>query len=249
MARPASRQELADYCLRNLGAPVIEINIDDDQIEDRLDEAIQFYQEYHADAVVRTFVKHLVTEETLEDKVIILPDAVLSVTRVLNLGNGGDAADMFNVKYQMFLNDLYGLRNPSALVNYEITKQYLSLIELTLTGASQQVTYARHKNELTIQDDWQKYIQVGNYIVIECYMTVDPDDYTEVYNDMALKRYTTALFKRQWGANLIKFEGLQLPGGVTLNGRQLYDDAVNDIEKMEETWDSKYAMPVDFFVG
>jgi hypothetical protein len=249
MARPASRQELAEYCLRNLGAPVIEINIDEDQIEDRIDEAIQFYQEYHADAVVRTFVKHQITEETLEDKVIILPDAVLSVTRVLNLGGGGDAADMFNVKYQMFLNDLYGLRNPSALVNYEITKQYLSLIELTLTGASQQVTYTRHKNELTIQDDWHKYLSVGEYIIIECYMTVDPQAYPEVYNDMALKRYTTALFKRQWGANLIKFEGLQLPGGVTLNGRQLYDDAINDIEKMEEAWDSKYSLPVDFFVG
>jgi len=249
MARPASRQELAEYCLRNLGAPVIEINIDEDQIEDRIDEAIQFYQEYHADAVVRTFVKHQITEETLEDKVIILPDAVLSVTRVLNLGGGGDAADMFNVKYQMFLNDLYGLRNPSALVNYEITKQYLSLIELTLTGASQQVTYTRHKNELTIQDDWYKYLSVGEYIIIECYMTVDPQAYPEVYNDMALKRYTTALFKRQWGANLIKFEGLQLPGGVTLNGRQLYDDAINDIEKMEEAWDSKYSLPVDFFVG
>lgn len=249
MARPASRQELAEYCLRNLGAPVIEINIDEDQIEDRIDEAIQFYQEYHADAVVRTFIKHQITEETLEDKVIILPDAVLSVTRVLNLGGGGDAADMFNVKYQMFLNDLYGLRNPSALVNYEITKQYLSLIELTLTGASQQVTYTRHKNELTIQDDWHKYLSVGEYIIIECYMTVDPQAYPEVYNDMALKRYTTALFKRQWGANLIKFEGLQLPGGVTLNGRQLYDDAINDIEKMEEAWDSKYSLPVDFFVG
>jgi hypothetical protein len=249
MARPASRQELAEYCLRNLGAPVIEINIDEDQIEDRIDEAIQFYQEYHADAVVRTFIKHQITEETLEDKVIVLPDAVLSVTRVLNLSAGGDAADMFNVKYQMFLNDLYGLRNPSALVNYEITKQYLSLIELTLTGASQQVTYTRHKNELTIQDDWHKYLSVGEYIIIECYMTVDPQAYPEVYNDMALKRYTTALFKRQWGANLIKFEGLQLPGGVTLNGRQLYDDAINDIEKLEEAWDSKYSLPVDFFVG
>lgn len=249
MARPNSRQTLAEYCLRALGAPVIEINVDEDQIEDRLDEAIQFYQEYHSDAVVRTFIKHQITEDSITDGVITLPDEVLSVTRVLNLSGGGDAADMFNVKYQMFLNDLYGLRNPSALVNYEITKQYLGLIEMTLTGASQQVTYARHKNQLTIQDDWQNYMKVGDWIIIECYTAVDPQTYTEVYNDMALKRYATALIKKQWGANLIKFEGMQLPGGVTLNGRQLYDDAVNDIEKMEESWDSKFQLPVDFFVG
>jgi hypothetical protein len=249
MARPNSRQSLAEYCLRALGAPVIEINVDEDQIEDRLDEAIQFYQEYHSDAVVRTFIKHQITEDSITNGVITLPDEVLSVTRVLNLSAGGDSADMFSIKYQMFLNDLYGLRNPSALVNYEITKQYLSLIEMTLTGASQQVTYARHKNQLTIQDDWQKYLKVGGWIIIECYTAVDPQTYTEVYNDMALKRYTTALIKKQWGANLIKFEGMQLPGGVTLNGRQLYDDAVNDLEKMEESWDSKFGMPVDFFVG
>lgn len=249
MARPSSRQELAEYCLRALGAPVIEINIDEDQIEDRLDEAIQFYQEYHSDAVVRTFIKHQITEDSITDGIIDLPDSVLSVTRVLNLSGGGDAADMFSVKYQMFLNDLYGLRNPSALVNYEITKQYLSLIEMTLTGASQQVTYARHKNQLTIQDDWQRYLHVGGWIIIECYTAIDPTAYPEVYNDMALKRYATALLKKQWGANLIKFEGMQLPGGVTINGRQIYDDAIADIEKMEEAWDSKYQMPVDFFVG
>lgn len=249
MAKPNSRAELIEYCLRALGAPVMEINVDEDQLEDRIDEALQFYQEYHADAVVRTFIKHQITQESITDGIIDLPDAVLSVTRVLNLSGGGEAADMFNIKYQMFLNDLYGLRNPSSLVNYEITKQYLGLIEMTLTGASQQVTYARHKNQLTIQDDWQNYLNVGGWIIIECYTTINPNDYPEVYNDMALKRYATALIKRQWGTNLMKFEGMQLPGGVTINGRQIYDDAIADIDKMEETWDSKYAMPVDFFVG
>lgn len=249
MAKPNSRQTLIEYCLRALGAPVMEINVDEDQLEDRIDEALQFYQEYHADAMVRTFIKHQITQESITDGIIDLPDAVLSVTRVLNLSGGGEAADMFNIKYQMFLNDLYGLRNPSSLVNYEITKQYLGLIEMTLTGASQQVTYARHKNQLTIQDDWQKYLNVGGWIIIECYTTINPNDYPEVYNDMALKRYATALIKKQWGQNLIKFEGMQLPGGITINGRQIYDDAIADLDKMEETWDSKYAMPVDFFVG
>lgn len=249
MARPNSRQTLAEYCLRALGAPVIEINIDEDQIEDRIDEAIQFYQEYHSDAVVRTFLKHQVTQQDHDNGYIELPDAVLSVTRVFNLTGGGDAADMFSVNYQMFLNDLYGLRNPSSLVNYEMTKQYLSLIELSLTGASQQVVYTRHKNTLSIQDDWQKYVHVGQYVIIECYTAIDPEDYTEVYNDLALKRYLTALLKKQWGSNLIKFEGMQLPGGVTLNGRQLFDDAVNELQKMEDEWDSRYQMPVDFYVG
>jgi hypothetical protein len=249
MARPASRQQLAEYCLRALGAPVIEINIDEDQIEDRIDEALQFYQEYHADAVVRTFIKHAITQTDLDNGFITLPDAVLSVTRLFNIANGGDSADMFSVKYQMFLNDMYALRDPSGLVDYELTKQYLGMIEMMVTGTSQQVTYARHKNTLTIQDDWQKYVTVGQYLVIECYTAVDPDQYVEVYNDMALKRYCTALLKRQWGANLIKFEGMQLPGGVTINGRQIFDDANADLQKLEEEWDSKFQLPTDFFVG
>jgi hypothetical protein len=248
MAKPASRQELADYCLRALGAPVLEINIDEDQIEDRIDEALQFYQEYHSDAVVRTFIKHQVTEADYTNNYITLPDQLISVLRVLNLATG-DAADMFSVKYQLFLNDLYGLRNPESLVNYEMTKQYMNAIELVLTGNSQQITFTRHMNRLSIQDDWKTLVKVGQYIIIEGYQTIDPNTYTDVYNDMLLKKYLTALMKRQWGINLLKFEGMQLPGGVTINGRAIYEDALNDIEKIETDFDSKYQMPPDFFMG
>jgi hypothetical protein len=248
MAKPTSRQELADYCLRALGAPVLEINIDEDQIEDRIDEAIQFYQEYHSDAVVRTFYKHQVTEENFTDNYIPLPPQLISVLRVLNLSSG-DAADMFSVKYQMFLNDLYGLRNPESLVNYEMTKQYMGAIELILTGNSQQIIFTRHMNRLSIQDDWKNFVKIGQYIIIEGYQTIDPNQYTDVYNDMLLKKYLTALLKKQWGTNLLKFEGMQLPGGVTINGRAIYEDALNDIEKIETDFDTKYQMPPDFFMG
>jgi hypothetical protein len=248
MAKPTSRQELIDYCLRALGAPVLEINIDEDQIEDRVDEALQFYQEYHSDAVVRTFIKHQVTQTDYDNDYITVPDQLISVLRVLNLATG-DAADMFSVKYQLFLNDLYGLRNPESLVNYEMTKQYMNAIELILTGNSQQITFSRHMNRLSIQDNWKEFVSLGQYIIIEGYQTINPNTYTDVYNDMMLKKYLTALLKRQWSTNLIKFEGMTLPGGVTINGRALYEDALADIEKIETDFDSKYQSPPDFFCG
>ena len=248
MAKPTTRQELADYCLRALGAPVLEINIDEDQIEDRIDEAIQFYQEYHSDAVVRTFYKHQVTPTDYVNNYITLPDQLISVLRVLNLSSG-DAADMFSVKYQMFLNDLYGLRKPDSLINYEMTKQYMNSIELILTGSTQQIIFTRHMNRLSIQDDWKSYVSIGQYIIIEGYQTINPNDFTDVYNDMLLKKYLTALLKKQWGTNLLKFEGMTLPGGITLNGRAIYEDAIADIEKIETDFDTKYQMPPDFYMG
>jgi len=248
MARPSSRQELIDYCLRSLGAPVIQINVDDDQLEDRVDEAIQFYQEYHSDAVVRTFVKHQVTQADYDNNYITVPNDLLCVFRVLNI-NSGDAADMFGVKYQMFLNDLYGLRNPESLVNYEMTKQYLGLIEMTLTGMSQQIVFTRHMDRLVIADDWKKSLKIGQYIIVEGYQTINPQDYPQVYNDMMLKRYLTALLKKQWGSNLIKYEGVTLPGGVTVNSRAIYEDAKADIEKIEEDFMTRFQAPPDFFVG
>jgi len=251
MARPTSREELAAYCLRSLGAPVIEINLDEDQIEDRIDEAIQFYQEYHSDSVVRTFVKHKVTQDEINARVIELPDSVISITRVLNITDGA-SADMFNAKYQFHLNDIYDFQTKGGsteMLSYAMTKEHIGMIEHILTGNSQQITYSRHKNTLEILTDWSEYIKEDEYIIIECYQTINPEQYTEVYNDMALKKYLTSLLKKNWGANLIKFEGMQLPGGVTINGRPIYDDAVAELEKMEEEWDNKYQLPIDFFCG
>jgi hypothetical protein len=248
MARPTTRAQLADYCLRALGAPVMEINIDEDQLEDRIDEAIQFWQEYHSDAMVRSFIKHQVTQEEIDDNKISVPDAVLSVTRVLSFQDT-NAASMFSTKYQMHLNDFYGLRNPGGLVNYEMTSQYLSLVEDIISGHGVQLSYVRHANLIEFHATLSDYLVEDDWIVIECYQTVNPTQYADVYNDMALKELCTLLIKKQWGQNLSKFEGMQLPGGVTINGRQIYDDAVNDLKELKEKFDSLYSMPPDFFIG
>jgi hypothetical protein len=249
MAIVTSRSGLSDYCLRSLGEPVIEVNLDDDQIDDRIDEAIQYYQEYHSDAVVRHFRKHLVTADDITNEYISLPEDMLFVKSVLPISGVGSSSDIFSLDYQLHLNDLYGLRNPGDLVSYELTKMYMSLIDLKINGMSQQVTFNRHLDRLDIEFKWGTDIVAGQYIVIEGYQTVDPETYTDVYNDMWLKRYCTALFKKQWGQNLIKFEGIQLPGGVALNGRQIYDDAMQDIEKLEEKIRLDHEEPVDFFTG
>jgi len=249
MAIITSRIGLSDYCLRALGHPVIEINLDDDQIEDRIDEAIQFFQEYHSDAIVRHFRKHQVTADDITNEYITLPENMLFVTRVLPIKGVGSSSDIFSLDYQLHLNDLYGLRDPGDLVSYELTKQYMSLIDMKINGVTEQITFSRHMDRLLIEFRWGTDITEGQYIVLEGYQTIDPETYTDVYNDMFLKRYCTALFKRQWGLNLSKFEGIQLPGGITLNGRQILDDANQEIEKLEEQVRLNYEMPPDFFVG
>jgi hypothetical protein len=249
MAIVDSRQKLIDYTLRNLGAPVIEINVDEDQIEDRIDEAIQFYQEYHSDGVVRIYRKHQVDSDDISNRYISLPENFLFVNRVLPFSSAQDGTGMFSLDYQLHLQDIYNLRQPGLVVNYEMTKQYMSLIERNINGMQELTTFSRHQNRLYIETKWGDSIKENDYIIIEGYETLDPDTYRDVYNDRFLKKYATALIKRQWGLNLIKFEGMQLPGGVTLNGRQIYDDAVQDIEKIEEDMQLTYEMPADFYVG
>lgn len=228
---------------------MLEINIDDDQISDRIDEALQFYQEYHSDAVIRTYVKHQLTAQDISNEYITLPEALLFVHRVFPISEANSSSNMFSVSYQLALNDLYGLRNPGDLIQYSMTRQYMSLLDMQFNGLGQTVRHNRHMNRLYIEVKWGDKIKEGQYVIIEGYIVNDPDVFTDIYNDMFLKRYSTALLKRQWGANLIKFEGLQLPGGVTLNGRQIFDDASADIEKMEAEIESKFAFPPDFYCG
>lgn len=249
MAIISSRSGLTDYCLRALGHPVIEINVDDDQIDDRIDEAIQFYQEYHSDAVIRTFLKHQVTADDITNRYITLPESMLYVVKVLPIGGVGSGSDIFSLDYQLHLNDLYGLRDPGDLVSYELTKQYMSLIDMKINGVSEQVMFSRHMDRLSIEFKWGTDIQEGQYIVLEGYQTIDPETYTDIYNDMWLKRYTTALFKRQWGLNISKFEGIQLPGGITMNGRVILEDANAEIEKLEEQMRLNHENPIDFYIG
>ncbi len=246
MAKPNSRQSLIDYSLRALGAPVIEINVDEDQLEDRADEALQFYQEYHSDSIVRIYLKHQVTADDVANGYVPVDDSMIFVNNVFPITASSSQAGMFSVEYQMHLNDLYNLRHPGVLIDYEMTKQYMSMIDLKINGMSQRSNFSRHQNRVYIEGD---DLQEGIYIIVEGHEILDPDTFTDVYNDMLLKKYLTALIKRQWGLNLIKFEGMQLPGGVTLNGRQIYDDAVQDIEKIEETMQLTYEKPIDLFMG
>ena len=249
MANPTTRQQLAEYALRRLGAPVIEINVDEDQIEDRIDDALQFYQEYHSDATIRVYLKHQITADDIANKYISLNDNILYVKRVFPFASSSDTINMFSVKYQLHLNDLYDLSYIGDLVHYEMIQQYVSLLDLKLNGHGEFVRFNRHMNQLHLDINWESDLNEGEYIIVEAMRIVDPQTYTDVYNDMFLKQYVTALIKQQWGANLIKFEGMQLPGGVTLNGRQIFEDATEEIRLIREQMQLNYEMPVDFYVG
>ena len=243
-----SRQTLIEYCLRTLGEPVLEVNVDEDQVSDRIDEALQFYQEYHSDAIYKVYHKHTVTAADVTNEYIPIPDAVTTVQRIFPMNDENSSINMFDARYQIHLNDIFDLGNMGNLANYYQIQQYMGTLDMILNG-TEQVRFNRHMNRLYIDADWGTDVKEGQIIIVDAYRLVDPDTFTDVSNDMFLKRYATALIKRQWGANLIKFEGMQLPGGVTLNGRQIYDDAVNEIKDVEEQMQLKYEMPPDFFMG
>lgn len=247
MARVTNRLELKEYCLRRLGAPVIEINVDDDQVEDRIDDAFQFYREYHYDAVELVYLKHQFTAEEISRQYIELPDLVVGVNRIIPFTNRSRGLDIFDIRYQILINDLYSLMSTD-LIYYSMVKTQLELINQLLVG-QKPVRFNRHMNRLYIDMDWAADATVGEYIVVECYRILDPDTYADVYDDMFLKRYTTCLIKRQWAENLKKFSGVQLPGGVTLNGDTLYQEAMDEIRQIESEMQDKFELPVDMFVG
>jgi hypothetical protein len=251
MANPNSRATLIDYCKRRLGDPVVEINVDEDQLEDRVDEALQYYQEYHSDATLRTYLKHLVTADDVSNEYISLNSNITYVGKLFPLAsNFNQGRNFFDIKYQMMLNDMASLIHFAGdLAYYEQMQQYLSLLDMKLNGHPQ-VQFSRRENRLYIFGDWADGdIKAGDYLVAEVYQILDPNSTTSIYNDMWLKEYTTALIKQQWGQNLIKFEGMQLPGGVIINGRQLYDDATSELERLRESIRLEHEMPADFFVG
>lgn len=250
MANPNSRQGLIDYVMRSLGDPVIEINIDPEQQEDRVDEALQYYQEFHSDATLRTYLKHKVTEDDVTNQYISLDSSITYVSKLFPVKGGTVTKDFFDIKYQLHLNDIANLHTYMGdLAYYEQMQQYLSLIDMKLNGTPQ-VQFSRRENRLYIHGDFEdKDIEKDDYIVAEVYKILDPNTNTSIYNDRWLKEYTTALFKRQWGSNLIKFEGMTLPGGVTLNGRQIFEDAQQDLERLRESIRLEHEFPADFFMG
>lgn len=267
MAKPASRQELKDYALRQLGAPVLEINVADEQLDDRLDDALQYFNERHFDGVEKMFLKYKFTEADIQrgrsrgggynvgiatttvtsptgsfnweenSNYIPVPDSVIGVERVFKLDNRTITSNLFNVNYQLFLNDIYWFSS-TELLNYYITKRYLEDIDW-IVNPQRQIRFNKRQGRLYIDMSWDS-ITAGNYLIMECYRILDPSDYTKVYNDSFLKMYFTSLVKKQWGQNLIKFQGVKLPGGIELNGRQIYDDAVKELEAIRLRMLSEY---------
>jgi hypothetical protein len=247
MAVPTSRAQFKEYCLRKIGKPVLEVNVDEDQVEDRIDEAIKYYWDYHFDGTEKTYYKHLITEQTKTNKYITLPENIIGAIRVFQIGDPSiRASDMFNIRYQIALNDLYQLTTVS-LLPYYMAMQHLGTITELLVG-QQPVRYNRHTNKMFIDMDWTK-IDVGQYLLVEAYEVIDPDVYTDAWGDRWLQEYCAQKIKYQWGTNLTKFIGLQLPGGVQFNGEKIMDDAEKAIEKLEQEMISSYSLPVADMIG
>lgn len=246
MASPTTRSEFKAYCLRKLGAPVIEINVEDDQVEDRIDEALKYYWDYHFDGTERVYYKHLITSTNKTDQYITLPENIIGAVRIFNIGDPMVSNNLFDIRYQIALNDLYSLTSVS-MIPYYMTFQHIQLMEQLLVG-QQPIRYNRHTDKLHVDMDWNK-VNVGNYLIVEAYQILDPDVYTDAWSDRWLTRYATALIKKQWGANLSKFTGMQLPGGVQFNGDKIYNDAVNEIEAIEKDMSTSYSLPAFDMIG
>ncbi len=281
MAQPASRNELKEYCLRQLGAPVLEINLADEQCQDLIDDAIQYFQERHFDGVLNTYLKYKITAEDKErgrakptesgvgitttsatsdingtevqfdwyenSNYLQVPPSVIGVNKVFHFdGTNTVTNNMFSVKYQLFLNDVY-YWGAIELLSYAMTKTYLSDIDFLLT-TEKQIRFNQRMDRLYLDIDWGS-VQAGDYLVMDCWRTLDPSDYARVWNDSFLKRYLTATMKRQWGQNLLKFQGVKLPGGIELNGRQIYDDAQKDLEVIREQMSNTYELPPLDMIG
>ena len=280
MAQPSTRQELIDYCLRKLGAPVLEINVAEEQIEDLVDDAIQLFNERHFDGVYQTYLKYEITQQDIDrgrakgisgvgvastsvttnivgtattfnyyenSNYLQVPSHVVGVNKVFQFeGSNSIASGMFSIKYQLFLNDIY-YWGSTELLTYSMVKTYLEDINFLLT-TQKQIRFNKRQDRLYMDIDWSS-LTVGQYLVIDCYRMMNPNDYSKVWNDSFLKPYLTSLIKRQWGQNLIKFQGVKLPGGIELNGRQLYDDAQREIEAIIEKMSSTYELPPYDMIG
>jgi hypothetical protein len=281
MAQPASRSDFKNYCLRQLGAPVLEINVADEQIDDIIDDALQYFHERHFDGVMRTYLKYQVTQDDIDrgkgpgqsgvlgittttatstidgasmqfdweenSNYLQVPPAVIGVEKVFHFdGSQSMSNGMFSIKYQLFLNDIY-FWGAMEMLTYNMTRTYLADLEFALT-TQKQFRFNQRMDRLYLDVSWSE-LTAGDYIVIDCFRTLDPNDYVRVWNDSFLKKYTTALLKKQWGQNLIKFNGVKLPGGVELNGRDIYEDGVKELEVIREMMSNTYELPPLDMIG
>ncbi len=280
MAQPSSRQELIDYCLRKLGAPVLEINVAQEQIEDLVDDALQLFQERHFDGVYQTYLKYQIKQEDIDrgrakgtngvgissisatsdivgtattfnyyesSNYLQIPSHIIGINKIFQFeGSNSIASGMFSIKYQLFLNDIY-YWGSTELLTYSMVKTYLEDINWLLT-TQKQIRFNKRQDRLYLDIDWSS-LTPGEFLIIDCYRMLDPNDYSRVWNDSFLKPYLTALIKRQWGQNLIKFQGVKLPGGVELNGRQLFDDGQRELDAIIEKMSSTYELPPLDMIG
>ena len=281
MAKPATRQGLIDYCLRKLGAPVLEINVDDDQIDDLVDDAIQFFNERHFDGVERMYLKYKLTQADIDrgqakntdgvgivttsatstsiagygtttanwyetSNFIQVPDSVVGIEKIFKFDSSSISGGMFSIKYQLFLNDLYHF-NSVELLQYAMTKSYLEDIDFLLT-TDKQVRFNKRQDRLYLDIDWG-YESADDWLVLDCYRALDPNSFTQVYNDVFLKQYLTALIKRQWGQNLSKFKGVKLPGGIEMNGGEILQSAESELDALRSRMTTEYELPPYDFIG
>jgi hypothetical protein len=257
MATVNSRQQFTEYCLRKLGFPVIEINVDPDQVEDRIDDALQYFQDYHFDGLQKVYYIHQITQEDINQRYLDLSDVrdnsnnateIVGVTRIFPLMDSQASISMFDLRYQLRLNELYDFTSAS-YINYTMTMQHLRMLEQLFVGETP-IRYQRHMQKLFIDWGWgQSSAPVGSIVVIEAYAIINPTVYNRVWDDRWLKRYGTALVKRQWGENLKKFGGIQLPGGVVLNGDKIFEEAMDEIKELEEDMENNYGGVVEFFMN
>ena len=271
MAIPNTRETFKEWCLRSLGKPVIEINVDPDQVEDRIDEALQYFAQYHYDGVERVYLKHEISQSDIDrsrsdntlatvtdvdssttavwkeqKNYIPVPSSVMSIVKVFPMTDKA-SLNMFDIRYQLRLNDLYDFSSTS-VIHYEMTMQHLDFLDHILIGETA-IRHNQHQNRLYLDADFQTDFVAGDYIIIECYRAIDPTAYSDVFNDIFLKKYTTQLIKKQWGANLSKFQGIQMLGGVALNGEQIYQQAQDEIDKLEEQIQLAYELPPMHMIG
>jgi len=247
MAKPATREQFKQYCLRKLGKPLLEINVDDDQVEDRIDEAISYWQDYHFDGSSKIYLSHQVTAEDISNKYLTIPSTYTGVTNIFQIGNSYSTNNLFNLRYQIALNDLYAF-NVTPFSPYYMALQNVALAEELFVGR-QSLRFNRHQNKLYIDMAWGEKVLVGEYIVVEAYEATDPETYTDAWSDWWLQDYATALIKKQWGENLKKFEGLSMPGGITFNGQRIWDEASEEIQKLETEMINSFSLPVTDMVG
>jgi hypothetical protein len=243
----ASRQAFKDYVLRRLGAPVIDVNVDDEQVEDRIDDALLKFRDYHYDGTEHLYYPHQLTSTDITNKYVTLPENIIGVTRIFDVSDSYGAMNLFNIRYQLHLNELFNITSV-AITPYVMAMRHIEFLEEVFVG-KKPVRFNRHMDKLYVDMKWDEDVQAGKYIIIDCYRTVDPETYPDVWDDPWLKDYATALVKRQWGENLKKFEGMNLPGGITFNGQKIWEEANQKVEELEQKVINDYSLPVTDMIG